>query len=183
MRVINYNRKRYRHALEDFAHENKQLALRKTTPLSFVGDDELLAFELCHQWRDRYARIIEESPANVLSVGGLVSIGNLSANSTEADILRILRRETKLPRDQLPVIEKQSHTLLRILTEKTTFTARIDNTKCRNCPYFGHVAIFCPFPKDPRPAKIQWKDDPSSKTRWNKQRKINKKANKSKPKQ
>lgn len=137
-----YSRRKHTTALEELQkHQRKEKSQLQPKSLSM--------FELLFQWRERYAKLVDSSPNELLSTGGLICLANRAPKiQTERDVIDTVGVYHKGIRQLPKIIEGQERTILRIIKEDKTFVLRLNQAKCHNCFNPGHVAIYCPFPKN-----------------------------------
>jgi ribonuclease D len=134
-----------------------------------IEPTELKAFELLHQWRQRYASIKDDVPAAILSTTLLVQFAKLIPPVTAEHLLRL----------GLPARMKcQLSSILRVLNDKDEFFQRVNGMECHNCMNLGHAAVHCPFPSNRDRMKDYFAKHPEEKAKWKKKRRENSKKNK-----
>jgi len=132
-------------------------------------------FELLHQWRDRFSRMIDESPKNVLDIQHIVELANANKEMDVVTIRMFIQSKTSLPLNKY--LSEQGHTIYRIFNEKYNFIVHMNNSECHNCHMIGHVAIFCPFPANKKCFKEYLKMHPEKKKEVNRKNNLSKKRN------
>jgi hypothetical protein len=113
---------------------------------------------LLHQWRLRYASIIDDVPAAAVSTHFLVQLAKLNPPVSEQDIVRV-----GLPSRLTCQISSIRH----VLNDKDEFFERVSGMECHNCINLGHAAIHCPFPKN-KPSGRSKEGKTAKRTNWSK---------------
>lgn len=132
---------------------------------------------LLHKWRERYSKITDSYPQNLLYTR---TLWKLAIEGTQSCV-----QEVTLPDRGIPssILQRQSKTIIMILSEKDEgIFERMAQCKCHNCMKYGHAAKISPYPKDPRAARKWEKENPEDlkkqKRRRNKNYREGKKAKK-----
>jgi len=152
-------------ALHQFQLKTYKTALEDLRGLNVKMDDlqsnTLIEFELLHQWRQRYASIIDEEPSLVASTYTLLKICRLTferfvsveelKQHQQSNSSKYQQSLRAIQSSGLPsaTAKNQSHTILRVLSRDSKFFNRLDNFECRNCLKNGHAVIHCPFERLP----------------------------------
>lgn len=125
-------------------------------------------FCLLHQWRERYAAIVDEAP-NFVSNQAIITLAKLNGPFNLNSL-----REANFPRE---IIRQQSATLLLLLNGGGDLIQRINNCICHNCVLRGHAAVHCPFPPNRNRCREWAAQDPQYKSRQNRRRNLKKREN------
>jgi len=141
--------------------------LKKMQPKS-IDEATLINFELIHQWRYRVAARNDDDPENIIGIKTMLDIA-VKTPSTLSDLDEILGKKGRITKD----LWLTRHTILRILNEKNDFIVRMDSVECHNCFHPGHVAIHCPFERNPNCLKKYMEQNPATKKKQNQRRRSN----------
>lgn len=140
-------------------------------------------FELIYNWRDRHAKLIDESPQAMLTDLDILKILRdkpSSEDELEQRIASIYSKPNSLPPESL---KQYKHSLFRLLREGQAFINIIDKFKCNNfyiCKTLGHAAWGCheEFGSSADISKNIAKENAEWKRHENHRKQVNKRKNK-----
>lgn len=147
MLLRNFSRKSHKTSLEDL--QDAGVKISEITP------EQRHLFDLLHRWRERYSKITDSDPYNLLRTQTLWSLALAGTKS--------IVHEVTLPDRGIPasILQRQSKTIALILHERDPgIFQKMAECKCHNCRKLGHAANICPYPKDPRAARIWERENP-----------------------